>query len=130
MAPMKRRTRATAAILAIVAMLLAPLAMALHACPTVVDMTVAAQPLVASATPPADEVAPMDMAQCERHCNLEAKTSYDLAKPPAALVAAVVPALRVPPLQCLSARKPAASFGFATQTGPAPPFLRSAVLRV
>jgi len=58
---MNRRLRSCAALLAIAAMLFAPLAMALYACPSAGDMVAAAQALAA------DEAAgaSMDMAACE-----------------------------------------------------------------
>lgn len=125
---MNRRARAAAALVAMVAMLFAPLAMALHACPSTVDMVAAAQAMADSS--PADDAAPMDMAQCERHCNLEARAAFDLASPPAIFAAPVVAVLRVPALEPLRVAPPAYDPSFASAAGPAPPHLRSTVLRI
>jgi hypothetical protein len=125
---MNRRIRATAALFAIVAMLFAPLAMALHACPSTMDMVASAQAMAMAA---ADrDGAPMDMALCEQHCNDAGKVSFDLAKPPAPMALPVVPALRVDALEPVSLRSPAPDSPFAPATGPAPPLIRFTVLRI
>lgn len=125
---MNRRLRSSAAFLAIVAMLFAPLAMALHACPSAGDMVAAAQALAAA---PAEGAAgaPMDMAACEQHCT-QAKATFDLAKPPAAVSAPFVAPLRVPALEPLRVAEPALRSGFAFAAGPAPPRVRTTVLRI
>ncbi len=128
---MNRRIRATAALFAIVAMLFAPLAMALHACPGVVDMVMAADAAdAATASLDDDSASPMpaDPALCERHCNT-AKSSFDLAKPPCCAVAPMVPAMRVAALEPLPIRKPAFDSPFSIGQGPAPPLIRFTVLR-
>ena len=125
---MNRRARAIAALVAMVAMLFAPLAMALHACPSTVDMVAAAQALADPS--PAGDAAPMDMAQCERHCSLEARAAFDLASAPAVCAAPVIAALRVPALAPLPVASPAFDSPFALAAGPAPPRLRSTVLRI
>ena len=126
---MNRRIRATAALFAIVAMLFAPLAMALHACPSAGDMVASAQAMAMAAADDPDG-APMDMALCEQHCNDGSKVSFDLAKPPAPMAMPVVPALRVDALQPVALRQPAPDSPFAPATGPAPPLIRFTVLRI
>jgi hypothetical protein len=59
---MNRRLRSSAALLAIAAMLFAPLAMALHACPLSGDMAAAAQTVAVEQA----AAASMDMAACAR----------------------------------------------------------------
>jgi hypothetical protein len=126
---MNRRIRATAALFAIAAMLFAPLAMALHACPSALDMAASAQAMaMAAADDPAST--PMDMALCEQHCNDGSKVSFDLAKPPAPAAMPVVPALRVDALEPVSLRQPTPDSPFAPATGPAPPLIRFTVLRI
>jgi hypothetical protein len=129
---MNRRIRATAALFAIVAMLFAPLAMALHACASAGDMVAAAEAVAMAAQAAADDSggAPMDMALCEQHCNDGSKVSFDLAKPPASMAVPVVPALRVDALEPVSLRAPAPDSPFAPATGPAPPLIRYTVLRI
>ena len=122
---MSRRLRSCAAFLAIVAMLFAPLAMALHACPSAGDMVAAAHALATDAA----AGAPMDMAACEQHCT-QARASFDLAKPPAAVAAPFVAPVRVPALAPLRVAAPALRSGFAFAPGPAPPLLRTTVLRI
>lgn len=122
---MNRRLRSCAAFLAIAAMLFAPIAMALHACPSPGDMVAAAQALAA------DEAAgaSMDMAACEQHCT-QARASFDLAKPPAPMAAPFVAPVRVPPLAPLRVAEPAFRPGLGFAAGPAPPHLRNTVLRI
>jgi hypothetical protein len=122
---MNRRLRSCAALLAIAAMLFAPLAMALYACPFAGDMVAAAQALAA------DEAAgaSMDMAACEQHCT-QAKASFDLAKPPAPMAAPFVAPVRVAALAPLRVAEPAFRPGSAFAAGPAPPLARTTVLRI
>ena len=122
---MNRRLRSCAALLAVAAMLFAPLAMALYPCPSPGDVVAAARALAA------DEAAgaPMDMAACEQHCT-QARASFDLAKPPAPVAAPFVAPLRVTALEPLRiARRPPRA-GFAFAAGPAPPLVRTTVLRI
>ena len=129
---MTRRIRATAALFAIVAMLFAPLAMALHACPGAGDMAAVDTMMAAMQAPPDDAGgAPMDMALCERHCNDGKVLSFQpLGNTPAPIALPVVAALRVGPLQPVSVRAPAFDSPFAPATGPAPPLIRYTVLRI
>jgi hypothetical protein len=122
---MNRRLRSLAALLAIAAMLFAPLAMALHACPSPGDMVAAAQALALEEAAGAS----MDMAACERHC-IQAKASFDLAKPAAVPSALFIAPIRVPAPQPLPVAKPALRPGFAFAAGPAPPLARYTVLRI
>jgi uncharacterized membrane protein YfcA len=125
MGAMNRRLRLGAALFGIAAMLFAPLAMALHACPAPGDMVPAAQAVAA------DEVAgtSMDMTACERHCT-QAKASFDLAKPAAPAAAPFAAPLRVAALAPLHGARPALHCALAFAAGPAPPPLRSTVLRI
>jgi hypothetical protein len=122
---MNRRLRSSAALVAIAAMLFAPLAMALHACPAPGDVAAAAQAVAVD--DPAG--ASMDMAACQRHCT-QAKASFDLAKPAAAAAAPFAAALRLMALAPLRGARPALHCGLAFAAGPAPPPLRSTVLRI
>jgi hypothetical protein len=128
---MNRRTRTLAAVVALAAMLFAPLAMALHAC-----RAGAAEAQVQAAHEglhdAADEAVPvpMDMALCERHCN-DGKVSFQPAgNPPAPLAVAVVPALRVDALQPVALAAPAFDSPYASVAGPAPPLIGFTVLRL
>jgi hypothetical protein len=128
---MNRRTRTIAALLALAAMLFAPLAMALHAC-RAGDVQAPVQALHEGLHDAADEAnqAPMDMALCERHCN-DGKVSFQPAgNPPAPLAVAVVPALRVDALQPVSLSAPAFDSPYASAAGPAPPLIGFTVLRL
>jgi len=122
---MNRRLRSCAALLAIAAMLFAPLAMALHACPSPGDMVAAAKALAAVEA----AGAPMDMATCERHCT-QAKASFDLAKPAAASVAVSLVPIRVPAPAPTRLAQPGPRPGFAFAAGPPPPLTRYTVLRI
>jgi hypothetical protein len=127
MAAMNRRVRATAALFAIVAMLFAPVAMALHSCPGAGDMAAAADAMASMAP---DDGAAMDMSLCVHHCN-DGKTSFDLAKPPAPIAAPIVSALRIAPLEPVSPCGPTTfDSPFAAPAGPAPPLTRFTVLLI
>jgi hypothetical protein len=118
---MKRRSRIVAALLAAVALLFSQLAASGHGCPGVGDMNAAMQAMET------DAAAPIDMALCERHCTEGAQAS-DVVKPSAVLPPATLPAPRLaspPAAPRIVARSPAPLFA-----GPAPPFLRSTVLRI
>ena len=129
MVAMNRRLRSTAALLAIAAMLFAPIAMALHACPSAGDMVAAAEAMAAMSSPGDDGSAPMDMAPCERHC-AQAQASFDLAQPPASVAAPQIAPIRVPALEPVAIGAPAFDSPFAFAAGPAPPLLRYTVLRI
>ena len=124
---MNRRVRLAAAVLALVATLFAPFAMALAACADSGDMGAAMGTMAShddAGTPP------MDMALCERHCH-DGKVSFQpLASPPTATAAPVVPALRVDALQPGSLRAPTCDSPFAASGGPAPPLIGYTVLRI
>jgi hypothetical protein len=128
---MNRRTRTAAALLALAAMLFAPLAMALHACRAgAVDAQVQAAHEGSHDVAGEAGRAPMDMALCERHCN-DGKVSFQPAgNPPAPLAVAVVPALRVDALQPVALRAPAFDSPYASLAGPAPPLIGFTVLRL
>lgn len=124
---MNRRVRFAAAVLALAAMLFAPLAMALHACADAGDM---GSPMAAMAAQADTDAPPMDMALCERHCH-DGKVSFQpLANPPAALAVPVIAALRVDALEPVSLAAPAFDSPFAVAAGPAPPLIRYTVLRI
>ena len=129
---MSRRARTAAALLAIVAMLFAPVALALHACPSAVDMLLEARAEVSMAAAMSDQVAPMtmDATLCEHHCNPNVQSSFDLAPPAVFASPPLLPALRVPALEPLLLRAPAIDSAFATAAGPAPPLIRYTVLRI
>lgn len=129
MAGMNRRLRASAALLAIAAMLFAPIAMALHACPSPGDRVAAAAAMAAMSSAGDDGSAPMDMAPCERHCT-QASATFDLAQPPATVAAPQVAPIRVPALEPVAIGAPAFDSPFAFAAGPAPPLLRYTVLRI
>jgi len=116
---MNRRLRLGAAVAAIAAMLLAPLAMAMHACP-MGDMA------VQGASHSGD--APASAGLCERHCE-DGKASVETVKPPPAVPMAALSSLRIAPLPV---RGPASSTwrqdGFLAD--PSPPFVRFTVLRI
>src|SRR5690242_10294161 len=117
---MNRRVRLAAAVLALVATLFAPFAMALAACADSGDMAVS---MVAMESHDEAGAPPMDMALCERHCH-DGKVSFQpLASPPAAIGVPVVPALRVDALQPVSLRAPTFDSPFAASGGPAPPLI-------
>lgn len=125
MGAMNRRLRSCAALLAMAAMLFAPLAMAFVPCPSPGDMVAAARALAA------DEAAgaPMDMAACEHHCT-QARASFDLAQPPVPAAVPFVAPLRVPALEPLRVARCAPRVGFAFASGPPPPLVRTTVLRI
>lgn len=111
-----------AASFAIAALLFAPLAASLHACPGMGDMAAAMQAM-------ADGGAPMDVTLCEHHCN-DGKVSFDLAQPAPAAAMPVVPALRVAALEPVSVRAPAFDSPYSSASGPAPPLIGFAVLLI
>lgn len=127
MAPMSRRTRLAAAILALAATLFAPFAMALHACADNGDM---AAPMAAMASANGGDAPAMDMTLCERHCH-DGKVSFQpLGNPPSATALPVPPALRVEAREPVSLRAPAYDSPFAASAGPAPPLIGYTVLRI
>lgn len=124
---MKRRTRLAAAVLALAAMLFAPLAMALHACADGGDM---AAPMAPLASESEADAPPMDMALCERHCH-DGKVSFQpVGNPPAPVAVPTVPALRVPALEPVSLRVPSFDSPYAPAAGPAPPLIGYTVIRI
>jgi hypothetical protein len=127
MGAMNRRLRLGAALLAIAAMLFAPLAMALQACDTMLDRMTAIEAMAARQAAQEAGAAPMDMALCEHHC-AQLKPSFDLAKPQSPIVPPVVPALRVDAPEVVALAAPAFDSPFAA--GPAPPLIGFTVLRI
>jgi len=116
---MNRRLRSFAALLALAAMLFAPFAVAMHACP----MDDMAMQDAAHSTD-----APVSAGLCERHCT-DGKVAVETVKPPPAYPLALVPALRIAPQP---ERDPHAApwrkDGFLAD--PSPPFARFTVLRI
>ena len=114
---MNRRSRFAAALVALVALAFAQLALPAHGCPHVAQMQVMTQ-------------ASMDGMPCERHC-VESAKSFDAVKP---VVHASAPAVAIAaPLRVALAVAPwrrAAPIPAPSLLGPAPPFLRSTVLRI
>ncbi|HSN20213.1 MAG TPA: hypothetical protein VLS49_06030 [Usitatibacter sp.] len=128
---MNRRTRTVAALVALAAMLFAPLAMAAHAC-RAADMVAAtvAMAHAGHAAMAGEEAPPMDMTLCERHCN-DGKVSFQpVGNPPEAAAVPVVPALRIDALQPVALRAPAFDSPYAAAAGPAPPLIGYTVLRI
>jgi hypothetical protein len=105
---MSRKVRhATAALLAIGALLFAPLSLALHACPGGGDMD----------------------ATCANHC-ADGKAALDMTKPPAPHAVAPAPALRVALREFPALREPAFDSPFRPAAGPAPPLIHYTILRI
>jgi len=104
---MSRTTRRAAAVLAILALLFAPFALAMHACPGGGDMD----------------------GTCANHCD-DGKASLDVAKPPAPHAVAAAPALRIALREPAPLHAPAFDSPFASAAGPAPPLIRYTVLRI
>jgi hypothetical protein len=104
---MGRTKRRAAAILAIIGLLFAPLALALHACPGGADMD----------------------ATCANHC-ADGKVSLDTIKPPVPHAVAPVPALRVVVRHVVALLDPAFDSPYRPAAGPAPPLIRYTVLRI
>jgi len=116
---MNRRLRLGAAVAAIAAMLLAPLAMAMHACP-MGDMA------MQDASHSGD--APASAGLCERHCE-DGKASVETVKPPPAAPPFAIPVLRAVPFPARDiASSPWRKDGFLAD--PSPPFVRFTVLRI
>ncbi len=117
---MSRRSRYTAALVATAALLFAPLAVSLHACP-LEGMAIQAQ------SQGTDR--PLDATLCVRHCDDNGKAPADVVKPVPGFQLAIVPALHV-----ASAAAPEALLcawrkdGFLA--GPSPPLTRFTVLRI
>lgn len=116
---MNRRLRAAAAVLAIAAMLFAPFAVAMHACP-MGDMA------MQGAAHSTD--APAYAGLCERHCS-DGKVAVETVKPPPAYPLPLLLALRI-------ALQPERDLHASTWrrdgflADPSPPFTRFTVLRL
>jgi len=116
---MPRRTRLVAAVLAIAALLLAPLAVAWHACPMSDTQMQAASH---------DGDAPVLAELCAHHCE-DGKLAVETVKPAPTFTAALLPALHVAPAVPREiARSAWRKDGFLAD--PSPPFARSTVLRI
>jgi len=118
---MNRRSRFAAALIAIAALLFSQLAVSAFACPGLGDMNAAMQAMAS------DDAAQVDANLCMRHCDEGAK-ALDAAKPVAALPPALAPVLRL--VTIAAPRAPAVHVATASFAGPAPPFLRTTVLRI
>lgn len=117
---MSRRTRFVAAVLAIAALLFAPVAVSLHACPL--------EGVAMQAAMHGTELPP-DASLCVRHCEDGGKLSVDTAKPVPALQLAILPALRVAPAAApVLPRSAWRGHGFLAD--PSPPLTRFTVLRI
>ena len=121
MQAMKRRSRIVAGLLAAVALLFSQLVLPAQGCPRIADMNAMTH---AMAIEQSSSVA----MPCERHC-VESVKSFDAVKP--ALAAPAAP--MATPLRMIAAASPmhAPSRVPASEaSGPAPPFLRTTVLRI
>jgi hypothetical protein len=116
---MSRRSRYTAALVATAALLFAPLAVSVHACP--MDGLAMQGGSHGSDVPP-------EASLCMRHCE-DGQASLDTVKPAPAFQLAILPALRVapaaPPETAHSAWR---KDGFLAD--PSPPLTRFTVLRI
>ena len=110
-----RRTRLLASMIAIVALLFAQLAVSAYACPM-------------TGMGPDSE---MNANLCERHCDY-GNASLDQAKSPGAAAVAVQSVARIAPMSLPDQPQVTARTLRATwpATGPAPPLIRSTVLRI
>lgn len=118
---MSRHLRACAAILAIVAVLFAPLAMALHACPNIADSAAHGSAMYVH------DSAKDDMTACERHCSAVKQMSV-LAKP-LPMVSPATSVLHLPGFGRVTTPVPLPSLP-AFLADPSPPFARFTVLRL
>ena len=119
MIDMKRRSRFLASVVALVALAFAQVVLPAHGCPRVAQMDAMTHAMAA------DDA---DAMPCERHC-VESVKSFDAVKPVVATPPVVVPApVRV--IAIVAAPRPAARAVAVDATGPAPPFLRTTVLRI
>ncbi len=117
---MNRRSRYVAALVATAALLFAPLAVSLHACP-LEGMAIQAQ---AQGTD-----LPPDASLCVRHCDDTGKAPVDVVKPVPGFQLAILPALRVAPAVV---PEPALSAWRRDSflADPSPPLTRFTVLRI
>jgi len=120
---MKRRPSLVAALLAIMALLFAPLAASLPACPRMGAM---AAMMKAASLP--DEGTPGISSLCERHCQ-DAKPAVGSPRPPSPPRPAGVSPLRVAVSQPVAIRV-AQWRSSRFSSGPAPPLIRFTVLRI
>jgi len=119
---MNRRIRWTASVLAIAALLFAPLAMSFRACPHADGAAPALE------GPPAGADTQSGMSPCERHCN-QPQLSVDPVKPTPTWAFVAALALRVPTLERIASLSSTPRIA-AFLADPSPPPKRSTVLRI
>jgi len=118
---MSRTVRAFAALVAMVSFLFAQAAMAAYACAGPIPDPVAMAEMKAAMAE--------DGGLCEKHCTT-GTVSFDLAKPAAASMPAVVPvALRIVTLPVVARAMPTRASPLSV-AGPEPPPVRFTVLRI
>jgi hypothetical protein len=120
---MKRRPGLVAALFAILALLLAPLAASMPACPM---MGGVASMMHAASTH--DSGTPGDSSLCERHCQ-DAQPAVGLGRSPSPPQPALVSPMRVPVSQPVAIRM-VGWHSSRFSAGPAPPLIRFTVLRI
>jgi len=116
---MSRRTRFVAAVLAIAALLFAPLAVSAYACP-MGDMAMQGDSHGTGA--------PLDASLCQRHCE-GGNASVDTVKPAPTFQVAILPALRVAAAAPPEAGR-CAWHKRSFLADPSPPLSRFTVLRI